>query len=462
VRKLFFFNIIATIFLLAINYETVIGNLAMQNSQIASGTIRIGLESRYLNENQVSVGGPVIINGTRFDGTVTIRVGGASSTHVELIYNNSIFSESHTPFVATAADVNGIYIRGRTYRGHIELGRQIPGNGITPVNVVSLEEYLKSVVPSEMPASWHMEALQAQAVAARTYSMYRRGSHNHLGYELCDTVFSQVYSGIEWEHYRTTQAVLNTTGRIITYDGLPILAVYSSSNGGFSESSEYVWLETVPYLRAVSDVYETGGLVWDRTVTREEIQNALPASANIGQVTSITLDGRTPGGRVHTLTIHGTNGNHSMEREAIRSFFSSIDGSLPSRMFQIGSPMPNISENMFGNELPTSPLTNYFAINDLGDLFRLPQTFYTLGQTGLYTLDVSQNQNSPVGSQNPPIVTERQTHNFSNGSVTLHGRGFGHGVGMSQFGAYSMARAGYTYVQILQHYFTETQIVTIN
>ena len=467
--KLVIFNLAATSLLFLVNSTHAYG----------TGAIRIGLESRYLNANTVTVGGPVLINGTLFNGIVSIRVGSASSTHVELIYGGALVKSSHTPFIANPSGEAGIYIGGRRYRGFIELGRQRPGYGITPVNVVDLEDYLKSVVPSEMPSGWHMEALRSQAVAARTFAMYRRGSHNHLGYELCDTVFSQVYNGMEWETLSTSQAVTSTRGRIVTFNGLPILAVYSSSNGGFSESSEYVWLESVPYLRAVPDVYETGGLVWYRTLTREQVQQITPASANIGTVTSIAVEGRTPGGRVHTLAINGTNGTHRVSREQVRTFFAQAGGSLPSRMFQFGSPMnaptPPISGGAgAGPIVPSTPPivtpSGVYVITSGGEIVEASPIMYALGTEGVTIMQspASTGQNisnflaSNLIKSLMANLNIREVHYFSNGSVTLYGRGFGHGVGMSQFGAYSMARAGYNYVQILMHYFTGTQVVTLN
>ncbi|MCL1924207.1 MAG: SpoIID/LytB domain-containing protein, partial [Defluviitaleaceae bacterium] len=393
--RLLVFNTIATILLLVMNYEEA----------YASGTIRIGLESRYLNASTVSVSGPVYVEGVRLNGYIEIRVGTYSETHIQLFHNgNLFFANRHTPFIITPVDENGIYIRGRRYRGIIEIGRQRPGHGITPVNIVNFEDYLKSVVPSEMPASWHMQALMSQAVAARTFAMYRRGSHNHLGYELCDTVFSQVYNGIGFEHPRTTEAVLATRGRIITFNGAPILAVYSSSTGGFTESSEYVWLEAVPYLRAVPDLYETGGLIWDRAFTREQIQQATPVAANIGQITAIGINGRTPGGRVLALNIYGEYGTHTIMREQIRSFFAPIGGSLPGRMFQfdnpIGPPQGSITVPPANEQPPQTPPENLppneqlppshrqvFAVGQTGNVYEMPETFYAIGTAGVHPVN---------------------------------------------------------------------------
>ncbi|MCL2397298.1 MAG: SpoIID/LytB domain-containing protein, partial [Defluviitaleaceae bacterium] len=135
-------------------------------------------------------------------------------------------------------DTTGITSLGtRRYRGAIELAR-FTGSRLTAVNVLALEEYLLSVVPAEMPPSWHMEALMAQAVAARTFAVHRMGSMAGRGYDVCDTTMSQVYVGVSNEHPNTTQAVNATQGIMILHNNTPIEAVYSSSSGGFTEYSE--------------------------------------------------------------------------------------------------------------------------------------------------------------------------------------------------------------------------------
>lgn len=388
-------------------------------------------------------------------------------------------------------------VGGRRYRGVIELGRHT-GAGITPVNIVHIEDYLKSVVPSEMPASWHLEALKAQTIAARSFTVARRGSHNHLGYELCDTVFSQVYSGVDMEHANSTAAVLGTTGRLAWHGDQVILATYFSSSGGTTENSEHVWLEAVPYLRGVVDAHETGAMTWERRFTMSQLtQLAQTANLNIGTVHAISLY-HADNGRVRRLTLHGTH-DHSIEREAIRTFFnSSAEGSLHSRHFTMrGSqamgtiqteittlataapqaPPPGISfENLFNNAFSgaqnTEPVmvTTYLYTTDAwGNPLRTEQM---LSVSGWNPDQGSSTPPTPLPSL-PPAVSppalppsdihllpsQTLTHSRSTGYVVeFDGRGWGHGVGMSQFGANSMANQGFTHVQILQHYYVGVTI----
>ena len=121
-----------------------------------------------------------------------------------------------------------ITLEGAAFRGGIEFART--SGGITAINLVSVEDYLKSVVPSEMPATWHLEALKAQSVAARTYALFIREHSTHIGFELCNTVCCQVYRGVEWEHENSTFAVLATAGLVLRFNGALIEAVYSASS----------------------------------------------------------------------------------------------------------------------------------------------------------------------------------------------------------------------------------------
>ena len=139
----------------------------------------------------------------------------------------------------------------RLYRGYLEL---IPASGgLTVVNVVELECYLLGVVPSEMCAWYPLDALKAQAIAARTYALKNIGRFSSQGFDLTDTASSQVYGGYCSEDPHSTRAVEETTGIVLTYNGDLIDAVYSSTCGGFTECASEAWGHAVPYLRGIAD-----------------------------------------------------------------------------------------------------------------------------------------------------------------------------------------------------------------
>lgn len=144
-------------------------------------------------------------------------------------------------------------IDGKPYRGLIEVLLDAYGR-LMVVNEVGLEDYLRGVVPEELgPGVWpELEALKAQAVAARTYVLGNLGQYREEGYDICDTPRCQVYGGAGSEHPMTDRAVKETAGRILVYEGHPINAMYTSTCGGHTEDVEVVFPDmAAPYLRGV-------------------------------------------------------------------------------------------------------------------------------------------------------------------------------------------------------------------
>ncbi|HZI51793.1 MAG TPA: SpoIID/LytB domain-containing protein [Terriglobia bacterium] len=150
-----------------------------------------------------------------------------------------------------------LQINDRSYRGILEVFGNAR-NTFTIVNELPLEEYLLGVVPNELSPSTfgQLEALKAQAVAARTYIVKNMGQYKADGYDICDTDACQVYFGAGTEDPLSTRAVVDTRGMIATYAGQPINALYSSTCGGRTESSENIFTEKLPYLVSVMCVYK--------------------------------------------------------------------------------------------------------------------------------------------------------------------------------------------------------------
>ena len=138
---------------------------------------------------------------------------------------------------------------GRPYRGYLELALNA-SRALTVTNVVNLEEYLRGVVPAELSpdAFPEKEALKAQAIAARTYAEKRRGQFESEGYDLCATPACQVYRGVAAERPLSDAAVAETAGEVLTYDGKPVDALYTSTCGGRTENAENVFSQKEPYL----------------------------------------------------------------------------------------------------------------------------------------------------------------------------------------------------------------------
>ncbi len=142
-----------------------------------------------------------------------------------------------------------VSIKNKWYRGIIKI--QNKNGKLTVINDVPLEDYIKGVVPSEMPSGWNIEALKAQAIAARSYAMSNLGKRSSLGFDLYDTPEDQAYGGASAETSKTNQAVNDTKDIVLIYDMKIICAYYSASAGGQSVSADKAWGSNLPYIRSV-------------------------------------------------------------------------------------------------------------------------------------------------------------------------------------------------------------------
>lgn len=358
-------------------------------------------------------------------------------------------------------------INGKQYRGCLRFA--VNGTVMTAVNVVDLEEYLYGVIPAEMPASYGEEALKAQTLAARTYAMTKLNAHKGSGYELCDTINCQVYKGYSGENSKTNAIVDETEGEIICYNGTPIEAVFSASTGGYTENSENVWNSVVPYLRAVPEVGEYGNNTWTKTLTLSQLDSLLSAKGeNIGSAQDIVITKISTGGRVQEMKIFGTSGSVTLTKENIRTYFSGACGSLPSKMFTIngkgGDPSSGSRsvQRQATKSSSTGSLTSSAAAN--GITAKTEGTLSAMNGKNLKLdgLSVSENTNS---NQNTPVIStgDYQIYDVNistveNGTFVFEGSGNGHGVGLSQNGAQGMAQQGYSYEEIIKHYYTGVTI----
>src|SRR5204863_9420998 len=159
-----------------------------------------------------------------------------------------LFHSSAPLTLASSDEANApVRFNDKPYRGKIEVFANTHGS-VTVVNVISLDDYVRGVVPNELsyPA---LEALKAQAIAARTYAVKNRGQFSSEGFDLLPTTRSQVYRGLTSETSLTSQAVDQTRGVIATYNGEPINALYTSTCGGRTEDAENIFNQAIPYLR---------------------------------------------------------------------------------------------------------------------------------------------------------------------------------------------------------------------
>ncbi|MFL5944096.1 MAG: SpoIID/LytB domain-containing protein [Gaiellaceae bacterium] len=199
------------------------------------------------------------------------------------------------------------------YRGSVQV--DVVSGKLRAINFVALEQYLYGVVPSEMPYTWHPEALKAQAVVARSYALATRRAG---AFDLYPDTRSQVYLGIEHEKPSTNAAVDATAGQVVLYEGEVAKTFFFSTSGGRTASAEDVWGEAVPYLVSVADPYDsisphhTWGPV---AYTGTQLAKRLKLKGRVVDVQA-ALNGS---GRVKTLTIVGASGNMTMNGAAVRT-----------------------------------------------------------------------------------------------------------------------------------------------
>jgi stage II sporulation protein D len=190
----------------------------------------------------------------------------------------------------------------RAYRGSVALIKR--GTGGRTINNVLLEDYVRGVVPTEMPTSWPPNAVRAQAVAARSYAVRLQKFARYSGYDICDTTACQVYGGMGRETSGGNAAVKATAGTIVTYRGVVALAQFAPSNGGHSARGDY------PYLAAQRDPYD--GVIksqaWTRTLSAGSISRAWPSVGTAKRLQITSRDGAGAwGGRVKAIKIIGTS-----------------------------------------------------------------------------------------------------------------------------------------------------------
>ena len=366
----------------------------------------------------------------------------------ETILADAAEKSIYPQFSALTADSAGAYIISlgtRSYRGRIEIGRYRKNSYVSAVNVVPLEDYLCGVVPCEMSASRHIEALKAQAVCARSYAVLKAGyggeTNLSRGFTMCDTTADQVYGGYNYENKQTNLAVAATKGQRVYYNGKAVQVYYFSTSGGRTEDAEDVWGKEVAHLRGVVDSYETTPDVvpWITTKTKEELAEALSVvGIRVGEITDMVEEIKTISGRVYSLRIKGTERSYTMQGTAVRDTLN-----LNSTKFKVIA---------YGDEPDTVSVMGASGMEE-----RKIRDCYVI--SGSYQVSKASTKIAQYVVRSADNLT-----NFPNIEPTsdnvfyFAGMGAGHGIGMSQSGANGMAKAGYNYKEIIAYYFTDAQV----
>jgi stage II sporulation protein D len=299
----------------------------------------------------------------------------ASSGNISL---NGSDSGSSKIYIPDGGSDTTMSLNNSSYRGGMLL--RVQGGSVQAINIVGIEDYLRSVVPSEMPPSWSLEALKAQAVIARTYAISKLNLKGD--YDLCATQQCQVYSGTLKENPNSDVAVAQTNGYIVAWNGKPALTYFSSDNGGWIASANEVWGMNVPYLVAQPDPFsKSPKSAWQLEFTWANASRIASGYAKVGTLSSVTVGKYSNSGRPLEISLVGSAGKATLKEPSTSNFVKAL-GAYSTRVA--------------------------FGGNEKG--------------------------------------------------LVMAGAGFGHGVGLSQYGASGMAAAGYDYLSIMGFYFPKAQI----
>ena len=299
----------------------------------------------------------------------------------------------------------GVTLNGRRYRGELALYRVDP-HGLVVVNELPLEDYLLGVVPLEIGPRepGEFEAVKAQAIAARTYAVRHLGRRDSLGFDVFGDVEDQVYGGREAERTQSSRAVEATAGEILVWRGSPARAYYHSTGGGHTAKVSDVWeLPDAPYLRRVSDARPEGGdfcaisprYAWEESWSAVELAAAVAAG---------------------------------VER---RFAISAAPGPVTDVRVLSRAPHGRVTEL----EVRTEGGRWVVRKNNIRFFLRTPD-------------------GRPLRSTRFDVAGRGP----GGDGLRLRGRGFGHGIGMCQWGAIGRARSGHSYREILSHYYPGTGV----
>ena len=351
-------------------------------------------------------------------------------------------------FYANSSNLSLLKYDNVRYRGNL----MIYTNGYI-VNTVDMEQYLYAVVGQEIGYSAPFEAIAAQAVAARSYAKFYMGG---TYYDVKGDTSGQVYGGYDAEvsanNSQIVAAVDKTAHQVMYYDGQLVNAVYHSHAGGYTEGNENIWgTEPVAYLRGVESPYDSYGSYynsWTVTYTKAELaekaqdyMDRINQSGSFGDFIELQIyttdysgSSDTVSGRVTKAVLVGTGATVSASRDSIRTMLG-----LRSTKFTVS-----------GND-NSGATSKVYVMNNVGTKVEAePKSLFAIGIDKIAKALSSYDSITVISASGKSTLGAASS---SGDIITITGRGYGHGVGMSQYGAMGMANAGYGYKDILRHYY---------
>lgn len=318
---------------------------------------------------------------------------------VKLTIRDRVFS-SDAFFLKPVENLETVKFNGQGYKGKLNLIKL--GGSIGVINQLNLEDYVKGVVAREMPIgknSENLEALKAFSICVRTYTLKKISEGKSL-YDLYDDTRDQVYGGFDAEHPLSNKAVEETENKILIFNGNIATVYYHSTCGGQTEAAHNIFTnKEIPYMMGVKDGNSpycniSPKFEWTETYSREDVIKRLKRASLLN------------------------NGDYRLNNVYIESRYSS--GRVREMVFEVVDEFDGVKNvSIFGNEIRS-------IIRTSDNKSILWSTFF----------DIS----------------------FHRQSVEVNGKGFGHGVGMCQYGAISLSRKGWKYKEIIEHYFPGIKI----
>lgn len=419
--------------------------------------------------------------------------------------NGSVASQAKSWRISPTVDGAPIAVNGREYRGDILLLRSSTSGRIHVINVVDIDSYVAGVLAGEVPHTWPEETLKAQAVAARSYAVHKIARRTAYEWDVVATDRDQVYEGVRGEIPALARAVQATQGEVLGYGGETIKAYFHSACGGHTESGAEAFGEDQPYLVGVTDPYcaQSPYQQWNREYTVSQLRPLLPAAwlENGVSILQIVPGKRNPSGRVSEVILVSTGGRQAIAGVDLRRLLGYRDVRSTAFDIQIRKTaqvsfvtnQEKVDTQVVAGE-PEDVQVQMDQIDPVVKVCASDKPFYVISASGslernragyayaatregtmrtfamrpgLVVLGLARNtvlthfKGAPAPASTRKVRVRRLEKRAVPVVVRFSGRGWGHGVGMCQWGARGMAAQGADYRAILRFYYPGTQIVRL-
>jgi stage II sporulation protein D len=387
---------------------------------------------------------------------------------------------------------------GRKYRGKFFVTKEF-----VLINALDVEDYVRGVLPAEASANWPKEYLKVQAIISRTYGLLQSLNRSSRGYDVADNTSNQVYKGAGVETSATNQAIQETAGKVLAYKDTLAFTAFHSDSGGHTATNAHVWGKDVPYLKGVREpvAYQSPNTSWTAKIPASQVQSALAKmGGNVGRLKEIRVSEVDSGGRAINLTFVGSGGAFSVKSSRFRTEIG--PNLLKSTMLTSGAPMAEetfvnrvaetSAESDGSSDIPdedgallNSPASTSNALMSGSEEVRLMRMTSDGVFTSAELMDMLINPGkrkdylymgmrrggetkkapppqTPLPKSLPkksmPALRPTEPILEENGFFVFRGRGYGHGVGLSQWGAQALAKEGWSAERILAHYYPGTTV----